>query len=403
MTNGSINPLEENGSFVASSATASNQQIKRRKKYTKPATEDALQKLSTYFKSENGEASCQIVDCKGKISRWTPYSLKRHLQQVHPSVYTKLYPDEARDEIGRRVIEFETIQNTVSLLTIHGLPFLLVEKTPFQDLIKPGLEKLAAYGHTVTINRPVIAQEIASTSAMIQQTIAAELKGRVFSVMFDIATKSTISMLGINASLMQNDLVVCRSLGVIQITERHSSENIAKMIQHVLTTFQVTLSQVYTATTDNGSNMICTTRVLNDTANDGFDYEETDNEEDPMEASDSTPNNINNNNERYVQIINALTQNHTLQNEFLAAIPEVRCCAHTIQLAVSDALSKSNVRTTIISRVRAMCKALRNQVITIEYRKLSPNGIFPPLDCPTRWSSVYLMVLYPYPYRSTFS
>lgn len=352
-----------------------------------------MQKLSTYFKNENGEASCQIVDCKTKLSRWTTYSLKRHLQQKHLSVYTKAFPDEARDEIGRRIIEFRTIQNAVALLTVHGLPFLLLEKAPFQELISPGLEKLAAYGHNVTINRPVIAREIASTSATIQQIIQAELKGRMFSVMFDIATKSTISMLGISVSFMLEDTVVCRSLGVIQMTERHTGENIAAAIQNIFSKFDVTLSQLYAVTTDNGSNMLSSTRALNDTAN--FDdqsfYAQIDSDDDdPMEASANTT--INNNTQRYIEMINQLTQSHTLQNDFLAAIPEVRCCAHTLQLIVSDALTRSNFRA-IINRTRAMCKTLRSQVINIEFRKLAPKSIIPPLDCPTRWSSEFIMVI----------
>lgn len=387
--------IQQDEEFEAASATASptasTRQIKRRKKYTKLATEDGLQKLSAYFKNENGEAWCQIVDCKTKLSRWTNYSLKRHLQQKHPSVYTETFPDEASDENGRRIIEFKSIQNAVSLLTVHGLPFLLLEKPPFQELIKPGLDKLAAYGHNVTINRPVIAEEIASTSANIRQTIQAELQGRMFSVMFDIATKSTISMLGISASFMLDDAVVCRSLGVIQITERHTGVNIATMIQDIFTQFGATLSQLHAVTTDNGSNMLRSTRALNETANDDIlddltFFEQIDSGDD--EPRDTT---INHNTQRYTEMIYELTQNHTLQNDFLAIIPEIRCCAHSLHLVVSDALSKSNVRASI-GRVKSMCKALRNQVVNIEFRKLSPNSIIPPLDCPTRWSSAYIMV-----------
>lgn len=389
VNDGSAQHQGESESFMPASATASPQHIKR---HTKPATEKELQKLSEYFTNENGEASCKIVDCKTKLSRWTNYCLKRHLQQKHLSIYAKVFPDEANDEIGLRVLEFKTIQNAVSLLTIHGLPFLLVEKPPFQELINPGLEKLSAHGHNVTINRPVIGGEIASTSAMIQPQIKAELKGRMFSIMFDIATKSTLSMLGINVSFMIDDSVICRSLGVIQMTERHTGENIATMIQDVFTKYDITLPQLYAVTTDNGSNMLSSTRALNETANfDAFDdqsfYEMIDSEDDESTGA-------NNNTQRYIRIITEITQNYALQNDFLALIPEVRCCAHSLQLAVSHALSRSNVQRSIINRIRSMCKALRNQVINIEFRKLSPKSVIPPLNCPTRWSSEYIMVIF---------
>lgn len=404
MANDSLHLIDDDSIMAVSPTaitTAPIQHIKRRKKYTKASTEENLQKFSEYFTNENGVACCKIVDCKAKLSRWTNYSLKRHLQQKHTSIYAKVFPDEASDEIGRRVIEFKTIQNAVSLLTKHGLPFLLLEKKPFQDLIKAGLDKLAAYGHIVTINRPVIAHEIALTSAIIQDRIKSELKGRMFSIMFDIATKWTIGMLGLDASFMLNDAVVSRSLGVIEIKERHTGAHIGEMIQDILKKYDLTLSQVYAATTDNGSNMLSSTRALNETANfDGISdesfYEQTDSDDDEMVHSNNNTahNNTNNNAERYIEIINELTQNYTLQNDFLAQIPEIRCCAHSLQLAVSEALSKSNVWKNLISRIRSMCKALRNQVVSIEFKKLSPKSIIPPLDCPTRWSSVYIMVIF---------
>lgn len=61
-----------------------------------------------------------------------------------------------------------------------------------------------------------------------------------------------------------NDKVVVRNLGIIHLTTRHTGENIAVLVDQILSSYGASIRQIFAITTDNGSNMIKTTRVINE-------------------------------------------------------------------------------------------------------------------------------------------
>lgn len=364
---------------------------RRRKKATIKVADADLDKASKYFVREGDSAKCNIIDCNSSLCRWTAYYLKRHLQLKHFSIYAELFAGEIDVGIQSRIDAFTTMQNAVTLVTSDGYPFFLLDRPAFRALIQPGLDNLAKYGQIVTINRAEIVQQIAIVSNEVRNHIKSELQNRFVSVMLDITTKSTLSVLGVNVSFIENDVVIIRSLGVINMTERHTGENIALVVQELFSVFDLPITNIFAITTDNGANMVKCTRVINeiigqcDAADNNYEEIETDPldcDDDEQEVNTST---------RFSEIINNMTQNLQLQNDYMAVIPEVRCCAHTLQLAIADAIRKSNA-SAVISKINRMCKALRNQVINIEFRKLAPHSTIPPLDVVTRWCSQYIMV-----------
>lgn len=60
---------------------------------------------------------------------------------------------------------------------------------------------------------------------------------------------------------MENDSNIVRSLGLVQIMERHTGENIAEVVKQILRAFDIPISKIFAVTTDNGSNMIKQTTV----------------------------------------------------------------------------------------------------------------------------------------------
>ena len=67
----------------------------------------------------------------------------------------------------------------------------------------------------------------------------------------------------------------------------------------------------------------------------------------------------------------------------------VRCAAHTLQLAVEDALKKSSLRD-VIDPARCIWKKLRNPSAFVLLKKLKLRK--PVSDSPTRWYSTYYML-----------
>lgn len=393
--------------------------VKRRKTKKNP-TDPIPIELAEYFERDGDGIKCSIVDCGVNLSRWTLFYLKRHLKCKHRSKYNIIYRAEVESEVQSLVDVFETVQSAVSLVSIHAYPFSLLDKPPFRYMIKPGLDKLACSGRAITLNRHNIVDEISNTSQQIRYVIKQELGTELFSVMFDITTKTTLSVLGVSVSFMRENAVIVRSLGAIKLTKRHTGENVAALVGEILESFGVSFKQIFAITTDNGSNMIKTTRMINeilgeheenlldddeiesDTDDDAGlntnDNAEDIGTEDGGDGSSSDGNGANGQNghandreERFRNIVSEMACNITIQNDYVSSIPAIRCCAHTLQLAIHDAInaSKSN---KLLNKVRDMCKALRSQVVNIEFRRLSPNTVLPPQDNTTRWCSQYVMV-----------
>lgn len=59
-----------------------------------------------------------------------------------------------------------------------------------------------------------------------------------------------------------------------------------------------------------------------------------------------------------------------------------RCAAHTLELAIDDAMKQSAGTKNLISRAREVVKKLRNQIIMVLIR--SSKLLSPILDCKTR-------------------
>lgn len=208
---------------------------------------------------------------------------------------------------------------------------------------------------------------------------------------------------------MVDDNVLARSLGVIKLKERHRGPYLANLIEDMLETYNVSLKQVHTATTDLAKNMFNTARHLALHAYNGTDgdnvspysdfllgsdeeIEESDSERMELENEIELQNELNND-DRFTDLIGELTNDLKRRNNFLSLINHVNCCAHGTQLSVNDAINRSDAKEVILE-VREMTKDLRKTVVNVEFRKLAPNCILPPKHVDTRWNSDYEMVIY---------
>ena len=84
-----------------------------------------------------------------------------------------------------------------------------------------------------------------------------------------------------------------------------------------------------------------------------------------------------------------LSSSHTSTAEAGNIWKDVRCPAHTLLLAVEDALEESSLRD-VISSARYFCKKLKNPSICVLLKKLKLRKQV--LDSPARWHSTYDML-----------
>jgi len=237
---------------------------------------------------------------------------------------------------------------------------------------------------------------ISEEASRIRDTIREKVRGRLVSIKLDIATlRCARSMLGVNIQFCKSGRLVLRNLAVEEMFERHTGLNIRKEVLRVLQRYGIAASQIYSATTDNASNMLKFTADMDAAAiadgappppplwvNDEAKVDEDDDVNDevtlaePTDSSENIP--------EWAEPIAYVSTN-------TAVVNNKRCAAHTLQLAVSDALKTDVTATELIKKARTLCTKLRVQSLSEVYKRLKKRR--PSLDCETRSNSMLIMVL----------
>lgn len=378
----------------------------KRKRKLRPEDERTMSILTEKFRTDQHGAICQVQSCKSHLLKSTkPSSLKRHLEHVHPEVYSNLFPQEVSAKKQIELDSYNTLQDSIELVTVNGYPFSLLNSSGMRGFIRSRLQPIRLNGNTLAINRLDIVKNVAESSDIIRNRIKTELNGKTISVMFDMCTISTLATFGVNVNYMDNGNVISRSLGIIKIEKRHTAVNLADMLYDLLAKFEIPLSKVFSITTDTAKNATNTSEILNTVMANGAEmsmdevpeqiiFDRCPEDEDLYFGSD-----IGNEEELKRVIENA--DHHTLLAEETAElvsyktdvelINKINCGIHVLQLAINGGISGSNAET-IIAQVKKMCLLMRTQIVMIEIRKLGSKIILPPLDNTTRWNSKYLMV-----------
>lgn len=369
--------------------------------------------LSTHFHRDEAKDAifCSVADCNSTVARWQLYFFKRHFEMKHPTLLKELFPDAFTLEKKCRIALCELTYNAAELVTINGFPFSILSASAIKGFLKKQIEELNANGFKITINRKMIVQKIREISDLIRKRITSELKNKMLSIMFDICTKRTFSVLGISVTFMENDVVIARSLGTVHLTERHRGPYLSSVVEDTLQQFGVKLRQIISGTADQASNMNNTTRHLviranneiegddddlsgDELADETFEQLSENDDEIQMELENQIElQNELNNEDQYIDLVTNMAKDLLRKNSLLSSIPKIHCCAHTCQLAVKEAINKSNA-LPLIEAAREMMKLLRTTVVNVKFRKLAPDCILPRQYIDIRWNSDYQMVIF---------
>ncbi|XP_037937263.1 uncharacterized protein LOC119670896 [Teleopsis dalmanni] len=151
-----------------------------------------------------------------------------------------------------------------------------------------------------------------------------------------------------------------------------ASNNLAKEILSTLAKYDIQIGQIVSITSDNGANMIKTTKLLSQYCTN----------EDDIEMSEVDNNNM------YIRNIDSFQKSIDVR---LGEIQICRCAAHTAQVCALDITKNADIRKYLL-QCRNMTKYVRKPSNgyreIFEFKKLP----LPQLDCPTRWGSTYHMV-----------
>lgn len=275
----------------------------------------------------------------------------------------------------------------MNLAVTKPLPLTFFDDENFKEILA-----IHEDGAKITINSTNIKNYIEKTSDNIKSIIHNEVKDKLFSIQFDTASRHGRSFLGINIqyySKIERKIVV-RTLGVIELNEKHTGKNLNIEIGKIFDLYNIEKPSTLAIISDNGANVIAACKkfkelqaniVLNEELEElrkklleQMESDFGDEEEQENDAASSYPTSIQ-------EAISKITS--------LAVI--VRCSIHSLQLAVNDTVENMNSNLkNCLERIRQFVKSFKTAAYASDRIKFCIPKI--PIDCKTRWNSTYLMI-----------
>jgi bifunctional polynucleotide phosphatase/kinase len=297
--------------------------------------------------------------------------------EANGSSNSSLQPPTKKRRLSIEITERQVVDACVEMVTVNGRPFKALSDSGFRKILDPILK---GFGGTFTISPENIRDKVEGKAKEIRVKIKKDVKNRFVSVKMDCATRLDRALLGINLQFNKKGKIQLYTLAIIEMKQSHTAVNFKQNLLDVFGVFGIKLWQVYSLTTDNGANMLKASRILAQT-----DSAESDEEED----SDY--------NDRLLEeeLIRRMEEGQNVSDEggeesaeLQNMLQGVRCAAHTLQLAILDALAEPGI--AVIAKARAVCKTLRSQTFMAAIRLAGQKK--PIIDCLTRWCSTCLML-----------
>lgn len=312
------------------------------------------------------------------------------------------------------------IQDWVEIVTVNSRSFAHLADSGFQKVVDDKLAELKNGGLSAGLEGPnftAIKERISYLAGEVEKKIKEEVDGKFVSIMIDFATKHRRSIMGVSLQFVQNGKVVTRSIGMVQSIASNTGENVLDVLIDLLNSFGIKKSRIISITSDDARNLSTMVKILNENLeheNDAADehnahslenahehevFCDVNNIDDEIRRaigesddsdSDDELNDILDGDDDFETLI------ESLRNEYAShtiIVNGVKCAAHTLQLAVRDALADTVLNIGhLIDLCRAVGKSLRKQ--SSQYL-LEHNAIpykSPRSECKTRWNSTYHMV-----------
>ncbi|KAL2102072.1 hypothetical protein ACEWY4_003833 [Coilia grayii] len=339
------------------------------------------------FDPATNKSKCNVEGCGAEIKGNHGGNLQRHIQRRHLEILKKSSTDAVQKRAastGQKTLDAVVVKKPklvqvpitpealedacLELVTVNGRPFSIMEDSGFRKILDP-LQQ--AIGNGFVINSTNIRDKVTTVAQSARKKLIDELSGRLILLKIDSATCRDRSVLGINVQYIEGDRIVLRTLAVRELCERHTAFYISSVVQEVLAEYRIGLKQVYSITADNGANMQKAVRVLSEIQATSLNEEEESDMDTEADDTEKEP----------VIEIDSVVQGHVLRS--------VRCSAHTLQLAVDDAL-KDNGVSNVIGKARRVAKKLRTPNVVAVLKRLGHKRAI--VDCPTRWHSTHDML-----------
>lgn len=343
------------------------------------------------FDPETQKSECIIGNCP-EIAKFVQGdhsgNLNRHLKRYHENeaniVEAALKKPKKTEDLPNGIPVYFTPQQIidalVTLTTVNGRPYSIIDDSGLRMLIDPITEAFKSFGKPITINRLNIKAAGDEKFNKVKRETTELLKSRKIALQLDLASCENKHILGIDADYVENGVRYTRSLAMINLKERSTGMNIAKHVLNVLKAYSIKLRNVNSITTDNGANVVLAVKILKAYKNNSLDMFFEGEEEFDFDSEDMT------------DFTNLINENACRIEYDCEDMPlHIACSAHSANLAIGDTISKCTEVKSSIEIFRDYAKKLRTPILMGLLKQNNQNMAL--LDVSTRWSSVYNMLL----------
>lgn len=346
------------------------------------------------FYSIGEKAKCNIGDCKTELKTKTTSHLIRHIYLMHPTQLKKI-DSIPISQLPIAYLRESSLILAVRHVTIHGRPFSSLNDDSFKTLMSERLSRVnrgTERKEKLFITIPVVRKKVNEIAELCKREMMDELKDKPLCFMMDIVSRYYCSLIGVSVQFIDNGVLKVRTIMMEKILKRHTMKNLSEMFVEMLNRYNIPMANVFSLTTDNGSNILATAADLEELAT------EENNDWTDIEVSISMAER-NDRQEMLAEIARDLYGRHKLRPIDFQQVSSVRCGSHTFHLAVKAGLNASKFSTemndqeplsNLINKAREVIKELRNPVFLIELEK--KNIRKPVKDNVTRWFSTHVMV-----------
>lgn len=352
-----------------------------------------------YFKYNGITSKTDCNLCHSQIAGNIESNNKRHFVNKHPTLASEMgitirkrsknktdgNEQGPSKKIAKKMSKGEWIRNCIELIAIHLLPFQLLNFRPFRNLTSTHSTSTGT-----TLNAENIKKYIKLTASEIQEKIKKEVHKKMVSVKLDIGSRYDKSVLGVNIQFYSKQIkkIVIRTLGMIELEGFHTTRDLEREITQLLQVFKIDKRNIYSYTSDNGSNMISLGRLLRSMQHDlalGDEMRAMQENEDSSSESDDEDENAGESNVQSSYRHENILQN---MNQVFTILSVIRCACHVLNLAVTSTLKQVEAGTIVndIRKIVKQFKALKYKRIIKELKIPRPK-----LDVETRWNSMYMM------------
>jgi len=250
-----------------------------------PSEKEIHPVLSRYqYDRETDKSKCLIDNCSSNPMKGKHVgNLVAHLNRYHKEEFELVKEEQkaisvrkqqesrrapprkrrkVETSIAVRIDKARMMEACVSLVADSGRPLKLINDPGMRMILDPILEGLESSGSSLTLSPATVSEDIKRQAAELRKTIKKQIGNRLICVKVDGAKRLSRAIVGINIQYIEDGKIQLRNLASVELKDRQTGIALKKIVKDVASEYGIPAKNFYTATTDNGANIVLAVKLL---------------------------------------------------------------------------------------------------------------------------------------------